>query len=78
MQLYSGQSTDPYLPSRYDIAEIHLAGDKLPDGRIELAGSHQIVDEFPSHIEVEGVVYSLEDTLQNEFEDTNLMWGIYC
>lgn len=63
-----------YRPDQFDISGIELAAMELDSGKIVLHQSGKVMDELPKTIEVNGVVYSLEDTKR----DGKWIWGQYA
>lgn len=88
---------ETYTPKRGEIAGVDLFGEIQKDGTIKLGSAPRLGDdhrtqvrEFPEEIEVEGVVYKLEDVRKNtwhgreqvEKDDPDdprlsIVWGVY-
>ena len=47
-----------------DISGFDLAGWRLPDGKIELNASKEVINFFPKEIECNGAMYTLEAVIE--------------
>lgn len=53
--------TKPYVAKRYDLSGFEITCACLPDGTLKNLANNQVIADFPTEVELLGVVYTLED-----------------